>query len=69
MSESPKTPAKQKPDPTVLGIRIERELKAKLGKLAQAERRTLSAQALLFIEEGVRHHEKGQKRAQGVRHP
>ena len=38
-----------------LGIRIERETKLKLGRIAKAEHRALSMQAVIFIEAGVKH--------------
>jgi predicted transcriptional regulator len=41
----------------MMGIRINRETKKKLGVIAQEQHRTLSAQALFFIIEGVKHQE------------
>lgn len=38
-----------------MGIRIDRETKAKLSRVAKSERRSLSGQVLLFIEQGVKH--------------
>lgn len=60
----------------VLGVRIERETKSKLAVIAREQRRSLSGQALLFIEKGVKHHEEnaaltplGSSAASGVKHP
>lgn len=75
--KSPKKSAKQKPqqkraerpNETVLGVRIEREIKEKLAVMARSQRRTLSAQALIFIELGVKHHlaaDAPKKRGKGV---
>lgn len=71
-SEKPKLPQKRaaRPSETVLGVRIEREIKEKLAVMARNQRRTLSAQALIFIEQGVKHHlaaaDTRKKRAKGV---
>lgn len=70
---------KREPDAAhevVLGVRIERETKSKLAVIAREQRRSLSSQALLFIEKGVKHHEENptlsplaSSEASGVKHP
>ena len=59
------SPKRGEPDASVLGVRLEREVKERLALLAKEQRRSLSAQAVLFIESGVKHHEEMQAAAQG----
>lgn len=50
---------------SILGVRLEREVKERLALIAKEQRRSLSAQAVLFIESGVKHQEEVAAEAAG----
>lgn len=55
LPKKPVKPSKKEAEFDVLSIPLQREMKQKIRLIAKRERRTMSAQALLFLEEGLRH--------------
>ena len=52
-------------DTVQLGIRVPRKIRDAINKLAEDERRTINAQMLILIEEGLERRSKGHTKASG----